>query len=211
MAETRNLLLDLPPELRTTIWDLVLEPYSAKIYFLDSTTRLQPPSLLQVNRFLRSETLPMYYGRTTFEFEKHRATGPADHKRVCAHYRKWLLSLGEAIRHIRCVSFDDDAYGSDCRALRIVLQYDAEGTAQMKVERVGGGSERKEKEWFYGAGEMMTVTKQVIGILEEKAEEVLERKGKLKRQRRGLTATDWMCLLRMYYELCGAYQAWSWR
>ncbi|KAI1734868.1 hypothetical protein F4680DRAFT_327924 [Xylaria scruposa] len=58
----KNLLLDLPPELRNIIYKLVVGKGCEPTRHIP-VTLWRTPSLAQVNRQLRNEVIPVYYGR----------------------------------------------------------------------------------------------------------------------------------------------------
>ncbi|KAK5721887.1 hypothetical protein LTR15_006480 [Elasticomyces elasticus] len=65
-------LLILPPELRTQIWELVLitpQPLNVGQSSPTPRTILQQPALTRVNRQIREECLPIFYGQNTFLVE----------------------------------------------------------------------------------------------------------------------------------------------
>ncbi|KAK5727383.1 hypothetical protein LTR15_003278 [Elasticomyces elasticus] len=62
-------LLDLPPELRNTIWELVLTdnaPGKERTVNIKSDGKVALPSILRTNEQTRRETLPMWYENTHF-------------------------------------------------------------------------------------------------------------------------------------------------
>ncbi|KAK5742181.1 hypothetical protein LTR17_003422 [Elasticomyces elasticus] len=96
MVESKCLLLTLPPELLNQIWNLVLP---VKLPDNLSFRWFAPPNILQVNRQIRADTLPMYYGQTTFEISIRRASD---------FYSGCFTSIGhEAVGHIRRMRFHD--------------------------------------------------------------------------------------------------------
>ncbi|KAK5682238.1 hypothetical protein LTS10_005364 [Elasticomyces elasticus] len=96
-------LLTIPPELRTRIWELALniadtppmihqdsanknDTLKVRKYKFDDQA-VQPP-LTKINRQVRAETLPMFYGRNTFELGYSLG-------------RRWLGCIGENATHLR--------------------------------------------------------------------------------------------------------------
>lgn len=73
-AESESGLLSLPPKLRDRIYELVLihaSPIPAKpceCRHYDNVERFYDLAITQVNQQVRSETLPILYGRDTFRF-----------------------------------------------------------------------------------------------------------------------------------------------
>ncbi|KAK5685349.1 hypothetical protein LTS10_003427 [Elasticomyces elasticus] len=92
MADNKCYLLGLPSELRVSIWELVLQLITMSVPIgSDDDPRTGPPKILQVNQIIRSETLPIYYGQTTFDLGY--LTRP--HERI-GDFGDWLHSIGEA-------------------------------------------------------------------------------------------------------------------
>ncbi|TRX90449.1 hypothetical protein FHL15_008618 [Xylaria flabelliformis] len=58
----KNLLLDLPPELRNIIYELAIGKGCEPTHRIP-VTLWRTPSLAQVNRQLRNEVIPVYFGR----------------------------------------------------------------------------------------------------------------------------------------------------
>ncbi|KAK5698382.1 hypothetical protein LTR17_023717 [Elasticomyces elasticus] len=62
-------LLDLPPELRNTLWELVLaddDPGKGRFVHITSQGSIAVPAILRTNEQTRRETLPMWYGNAHF-------------------------------------------------------------------------------------------------------------------------------------------------
>ncbi|KAK5707645.1 hypothetical protein LTR97_000183 [Elasticomyces elasticus] len=62
-------LLDLPPELRNTVWELVLaddEPGIGRFVRITSQGSVAVPAILRTSEQTRCETLPMWYGNAHF-------------------------------------------------------------------------------------------------------------------------------------------------
>ncbi|KAK5742183.1 hypothetical protein LTR17_003424 [Elasticomyces elasticus] len=91
MADNKCYLLGLPSELRVSIWELVLQPTTMSVPIgSDEDPRTGPPKILQVNQIIRSETLPIYYGQTTFDLGY--LTRPRER---IGDFGDWLHSIGE--------------------------------------------------------------------------------------------------------------------
>ncbi|KAK5727232.1 hypothetical protein LTR15_003126 [Elasticomyces elasticus] len=90
MADSKCHLLNLPAELRNEIWQLVLLSD-----FFQPTSHARPPSILQTSIQVRSETLPIHYGQTTFVLD------------LCVgldYVFRWLHSIDNgSVQHIRRV------------------------------------------------------------------------------------------------------------
>ncbi|KAK5732175.1 hypothetical protein LTR17_010752 [Elasticomyces elasticus] len=107
-------LLTIPPELRTRIWELALEiTDTPPVICRDSANKdktlkvwrykfddqaVQPP-LTKINRQVRAETLPMFYGRNTFELGYGLG-------------REWLSCIGEHATHLRSL-YATTSYSSE--------------------------------------------------------------------------------------------------
>ncbi|KAK5707790.1 hypothetical protein LTR97_000328 [Elasticomyces elasticus] len=101
MADNKCYLLGLPSELRVSIWELILQPITMSVPIgSDDDPRTDPPKILQVNQITRSETLPIYYGQTTFDLGYLTRL----HERI-GDFGDWLHSIGEDavqnLRHLR--------------------------------------------------------------------------------------------------------------
>ncbi|KAK4950757.1 hypothetical protein LTR10_010750 [Elasticomyces elasticus] len=99
-------LLTIPPELRTRIWELALEitdtppvirrdsankDETLKVRSYNVDDQAVQPSLTKTNRQVRVETLPMFYGRNTFEVGYGLGS-------------KWLNCIGKNGIHLRSLS-----------------------------------------------------------------------------------------------------------
>ena len=181
MASTHCPLLALPPELRNRIWHLVL-PTSYKlsydrIFFREAMT-LPLPALLQVCHSLRAETLPMFYGLTTFIFELHHT------QRTLWHCYSWLHLIGpDAAKQIRSVRLDHDremSSGKEYESLEIGLG----GEQGWRIAAVPEGG--------------------CVSLGGERARHSVERqinKTLLQRVERSMTTEDWAEVLRTYYRV----------
>jgi len=103
MADTHCSLLALPPELRNRIWALALpDNRQAITQYNGPVQRAKPPNVMHINRAVRSETLPMYYGTTRFDF------GRLGFYRNVRSRNKWLGSIGDEglsqLRHMVAMS-----------------------------------------------------------------------------------------------------------
>lgn len=74
-ASQLSTLLSLPPELRLIIYEFALITRRVE---MDSTTK--PPSLLSTSRQVRSETIPVWYGKNKFRFSVINCDGILVHK-----------------------------------------------------------------------------------------------------------------------------------
>lgn len=85
----RSRLLDLPPELRDAIYEFALTAektvvtYRLDAYERDTYDHAVQPALTRVNRQVRDETLPIYYGCN--DFILHTESGRY------SHVHRWLL------------------------------------------------------------------------------------------------------------------------
>ena len=203
MANTHSSLLSLPPELRNSIWNLVLKPSVMWVYDSPSTVRkhAQPPPLLQVNRFLRAETLPIYYGQTDFQLEATCSiTCIKDKRQLIGRYRKWLSSLSsEAVRNIRFVRFPDDPYRGGCRGLQISLRRDAQGGATARVWLPATHRAVFSLDWYPLPVDW--VGTRLVERLEAKLATIVMRKRK--GSWKGLTRKEWVDVISMFYMACG--------
>jgi len=100
-------LFKLPAELRNLIYELVIiERRSVSIPPAEDRTHVKP-GLLQVNREIRAEALPIYYGGT--HFRGH------DHVKVI----RWFQSLpDDQLRMLRCVSLSNEWYSETDKYVR---------------------------------------------------------------------------------------------
>jgi len=98
MSRTGTVLLDLPPELRTAIYEFALVERDHVVI----TPHLRPPSLIYTCRVTRREASPVWADLNTF-------LGKIDHcdGRLLNRFAKFRLSLGK-------VKFD--GYFLDCAA-----------------------------------------------------------------------------------------------
>ncbi|KAK3634624.1 hypothetical protein LTR56_015204 [Elasticomyces elasticus] len=101
MADTKCYLLELPAELRTSIWELVLQPFTKSVAVGRRKDirypRTGPPPLMEVNQTIRSETLAMYYSQTTFDLG-----GLSRPQEAHEDFGDWLHSIGDdAVHHLR--------------------------------------------------------------------------------------------------------------
>ncbi|TGJ81314.1 hypothetical protein E0Z10_g7453 [Xylaria hypoxylon] len=88
----RNLLLALPPELRIAIYELVVSNESPPGRFIP-ISKWRTPALAQVNRQLRNEVIPVYYGQEDgFNLLLSYEPGSPDNavRRFCEHYSQYL-------------------------------------------------------------------------------------------------------------------------
>ncbi|KAI1753096.1 hypothetical protein F4782DRAFT_498313 [Xylaria castorea] len=88
----KNLLLDLPPELRNIIYELAVGKGCKPMYRIPIVSWCTP-SLAQVNRRLRNEVIPVYFGRDGgFKLLlKYEHLHPRDGVRLfCEHFSQYL-------------------------------------------------------------------------------------------------------------------------
>ncbi|KAK3658036.1 hypothetical protein LTR56_000756 [Elasticomyces elasticus] len=112
-------LLTIPPELRTRIWELALKitdtppvicqdsankDKTLKVCTYKFDNQAIQPSLTKTNRQVRAETLPMFYGRNTFELGYGLG-------------REWLSCIGEHATHLRCLRANASHYSEDITAI----------------------------------------------------------------------------------------------
>ncbi|KAK3630385.1 hypothetical protein LTR56_006938 [Elasticomyces elasticus] len=115
-------LLTIPPELRTRIWGLALEITATPTVICrdsankDKTLKVRSynfddqavqPSLTKTNRQVRVETLPMFYGRNTFEVGYGLGS-------------KWLNCIGKNAIHLRSL-YARTSYSSEAIVYLSVL------------------------------------------------------------------------------------------
>ncbi|KAK4574877.1 hypothetical protein LTR86_001719 [Recurvomyces mirabilis] len=96
-------LVTLPPELRNRIYELVL-PVGQVIDILPAYNEAhQSPPITCVNRQLRRETLPIYYGNNTFQSSIGYPPG---------NMVAWISSLSDlAVISMQCVRSNSTGYG----------------------------------------------------------------------------------------------------
>ena len=90
MNSTRCRLLELPAELRNTIWTLAVSINQHR------QVDFRQPALSRVCRQIRTEALPVFYGTTTFVIDHFHT----DHGK----WKQWLKSIAkhaELIRHLK--------------------------------------------------------------------------------------------------------------
>ncbi|KAK4902307.1 hypothetical protein LTR27_001211 [Elasticomyces elasticus] len=187
MADNKCHLLALPPELLNRIWSLVL----ATDLFRPSSDS-GPPSILQTNQQIRGETLPMYYGETTFELE----TGES----FCFKYNcNWLRSIGDqAAKQIRHVRLCDPVARDNTPFNPWVMQVSLD---KVKVEEmlVWEALERETVDyWDAGAQALFKgiadrAAAKVMALLANELRDIME-----EREGKGLTGDDWRALMELY-------------
>ncbi|KAK4961755.1 hypothetical protein LTR10_002246 [Elasticomyces elasticus] len=182
MADTRSHLLALPPELRNRVWSLVLATY-----LFQPSSDSGPPSILQTNHQIRGETLPMYYGDTTFELE----TGDFS-KCNC----NWLRSIGDqAAKQIRHVRLCDPGARDNTPFNPWVMQVSLD---KVKVEEMLVWETLERETVDYWDAEAQALFKgitdraaaDVKALLAKELESILET-----REGEGLTSDDWRALI----------------
>ena len=102
MESTRCHLLKLPAELRNHKWTLAVGAYARgrrprSVWWIDELSKdgeLKQPSLTQVCRQIRTETLPIFYSRTSFVID-HIGT------ESCRAWIGWLPAISEQAAFIR--------------------------------------------------------------------------------------------------------------
>ncbi|KAI0412534.1 hypothetical protein F5X98DRAFT_367209 [Xylaria grammica] len=85
-------LLDLPPELRIAIYELVFSIECPPGHLIP-ICKWRTPALAQVNRQLRNEVIPLYYGREDgFDLLLSYGPGSTENavRRFCEHYSQYL-------------------------------------------------------------------------------------------------------------------------
>ncbi|TKA76188.1 hypothetical protein B0A55_03080 [Friedmanniomyces simplex] len=78
-------LLDLPPELRTQVYEIVLLETPPPVFRFSLCIYTNVPVLLQVNQQIRDEASGEYYGKATFELLLHQ--------RGLRHFTPWTHTL----------------------------------------------------------------------------------------------------------------------
>ena len=77
-------IMDLPKELRTQIWELVVVDTKFFVW-PDSKTGCEEPDLAKVTRAVREEVLPIYYSKNTFAVDIGSRSGSAISKKRTAN------------------------------------------------------------------------------------------------------------------------------
>ncbi|GAB7365661.1 hypothetical protein MBLNU230_g7002t1 [Neophaeotheca triangularis] len=123
---TSPTLLSIPPELRALIFEFALTASHPLVAFRldpyqrDSYTEATQPTLTKVNRQVREEALPIFYGSNTFVL--HTNSTKAEEA------RSWLHSIPNHLRLVQhidlwvryCATHRDPPQG----ALRVSMHYD---------------------------------------------------------------------------------------
>ncbi|KAG9530522.1 hypothetical protein KCU93_g2684, partial [Aureobasidium melanogenum] len=93
-------LFVLPIELRLYIYGLVIGDAT-----FDPDRHIQQPTLLYINRQVRLEAVPVFYGQTNFRFKLPRVMKAES----TSSAQKWLKSIGEEnfqmLRHVSFYTF----------------------------------------------------------------------------------------------------------
>ncbi|KAK5685413.1 hypothetical protein LTS10_003491 [Elasticomyces elasticus] len=169
-------LLDLPPELRNTIWELVLadeDPDTSWSIHIASKGGIAVPAILRTNEQTRRETLPMWYENTHFSMF---LSDPLN-VQSCASR---LALIGDlAARHIRHVSLRTRHFLSNWHLIVDLDLGAAETAAPVQARELFGARipERIEQH----------LRDLVIPL-------------SVKRAKKEITATDWQALLQAVTE-----------
>ncbi|KAK3626191.1 hypothetical protein LTR56_019979 [Elasticomyces elasticus] len=173
MATGPCLLLDLPPELRNTIWELVLaddDPGKGHIAHITSQGRLAVPAILRANEQTRRETLPMWYENTHF-YTTIRGSVDVE---SCPNR---LALIGDlAARHIRHVKIQTRSYARYSNWADIDLDLGAVESVPMVQAR----------RWYKNA--------RIPGRIEQRLRDLVLPLS-VKRAKKEITAADWQALL----------------
>ncbi|KAH9901856.1 hypothetical protein F4778DRAFT_781742 [Xylariomycetidae sp. FL2044] len=142
-------LLGLPPELRNKIYDLVLFNCNGGDR-VEHWRLLVPHALVQVNKQLRAETLPIYYGTNKFKISLCASTSTA---RASSRLQDWAESIRDFhdkiepfanhLKYIPDLTFlifeeVEDIMGPDGTSLMLDFGWACEETFAIALKRVNG-------------------------------------------------------------------------
>ncbi|KAK3644497.1 hypothetical protein LTR22_015217 [Elasticomyces elasticus] len=185
MADIKCHLLALPAELRNRIWSLAL----ARDLFRPEN-EYEPPSILQANQQIRSETLPIHYGQTVFDL---------DSGQFLEYNSEWLCTIGDLatkqIRHVR-LSNPWRCYWNPF-TISVVHVSLHKGKATLVWE----DSAEKVSDHYWDAWEGVRVKSEadeeaaaVKALLDGEIREMVKHSGE------GLTGGDWRALMALFAE-----------
>ncbi|KAK4893562.1 hypothetical protein LTR27_008029 [Elasticomyces elasticus] len=130
-------LLELAAELRNQIFALaVVEPEPQHLFLLDSASgglraSFQQPALARVNRQIRSETLPIFYGQNVFRLDE-------DLPQATPGVQVSAIIKVPACKQVRSIVFRYNlSFAKESKDNAIGLQIDEDGALQYRVEGLG--------------------------------------------------------------------------
>lgn len=158
MAATQSGLLRLPPELRSQIWDYVLEDrdISQKQEFVINTRDSSKPALLHVNKQIQGESLGVYCATSHFKFVYLHPEKTLGVDKCC----DFLHQLGEknatrirhvVVRHTIKTFLDHRAYRLD----EFELEVDLTAESIYDVVGIRGGLRRRGEKADITAGKQL--------------------------------------------------------
>lgn len=125
-TNTTSSLLELPPELRNYIYELVLvEPSTIKLVTLRDAwdiSKVRRPTMAGICKQIRQEALPIYYERNTFELYIGALSPGMSGPNSFIFLRKWLGMIGAAnIKLVKRVIVSSASW-LDERAIRLYFE-----------------------------------------------------------------------------------------
>ncbi|KAI0857741.1 hypothetical protein F4860DRAFT_335905 [Xylaria cubensis] len=160
----KNLLLDLPPELRNIIYELAVGKGCEPTQRIP-VTLWRTPSLAQVNRQLRNEVIPVYFGRDGgFKLLlKYQGDSPLVLVSLfCVYYSQYL----QYVRYLDInVQYSHDCLLSAGKGLSLFLTFSESCVAGGKTEHRIGNDETEWDDRIYAAAAFEAVIRSIASAL----------------------------------------------